>query len=179
MPASDRLILPTSGYTPTIGRLVAMLEYVRRTLLAAVQGMTRQQLDHLHDASSNSIGALIAHAVAVERYYQVLTFEERDPEPSRDPMWLAALELGDGARRVLHGRDLANYVDELFGTRAATLAALRARDDEWLERPLASAARMNPHWAWFHVAEDEINHRGQIRWLRARVPEGSTISSPA
>ena len=22
----------------------------------------------------------------------------------------------------------------------------------------------------FHVAEDEINHRGQIRWLRARLP---------
>jgi hypothetical protein len=26
------------------------------------------------------------------------------------------------------------------------------------------------HWAWFHVAEDEINHRGQMRWLRARLP---------
>jgi hypothetical protein len=23
---------------------------------------------------------------------------------------------------------------------------------------------------WFHVAEDEINHRGQIRWLRPRLP---------
>jgi hypothetical protein len=29
---------------------------------------------------------------------------------------------------------------------------------------------MNAHWAWFHVAEDEISHRGQIRWLRARLP---------
>ena len=30
--------------------------------------------------------------------------------------------------------------------------------------------RINAHWAWFHVAEEEINHRGQIRWLRARLP---------
>jgi len=29
---------------------------------------------------------------------------------------------------------------------------------------------MNAHWAWFHQAEDEINHRGQIRWLRSRLP---------
>jgi hypothetical protein len=28
---------------------------------------------------------------------------------------------------------------------------------------------MNGHFAWFHHAEDEINHRGQIRWLRARL----------
>jgi hypothetical protein len=28
---------------------------------------------------------------------------------------------------------------------------------------------MNAHFALFHVAEEEINHRGQIRWLRARL----------
>jgi len=32
---------------------------------------------------------------------------------------------------------------------------------------------MNAHFAWFHVAEDEINHRGQIRWLRARLSKGT------
>ena len=31
--------------------------------------------------------------------------------------------------------------------------------------------KINAHWAWFHVAEDEINHRGQMRWLRARLPQ--------
>jgi hypothetical protein len=30
--------------------------------------------------------------------------------------------------------------------------------------------QINVHWAWFHAAEDEINHRGQIRWLRKRLP---------
>jgi hypothetical protein len=33
---------------------------------------------------------------------------------------------------------------------------------------------MNAHWAWFHVAEDEINHRGQIRWLRSRLGSAAT-----
>ena len=29
--------------------------------------------------------------------------------------------------------------------------------------------------AWFHAVEDEISHRGQIRWLRKRLPiPGST-----
>jgi len=164
-------ILPLPGYAPTIGRLVAMLAYARNTTLAAVDGLTREQLDHLHDAGSNTIGALLAHIAAVERGYQVITFEEREPSPSENAAWSAALKLGDQGRRQLRGHELQFYTDDLLRTREATLAALAQRDDEWLEAPLRIAPNLNAHWAWFHVAEDEINHRGQIRWLRARLPQ--------
>jgi uncharacterized damage-inducible protein DinB len=170
-------IEPLPGYTPTIGRLVCMLAYVRRTLLAAFEGLSREELDHLHDAESNSIGALLAHAAAVERWYQVLTFGEREPSASEAAAWSAALELGDEGRRTLRGREPQSYVEDLGRTRQVTLAALAERDDAWLERPLAAAPELNAHWAWFHVAEDEINHRGQIRWLRARL-HGNGIVPP-
>ena len=39
-----------------------MLSYARQTLLEAVEGLQREDLDHLHDATSNTIGALLAHA---------------------------------------------------------------------------------------------------------------------
>lgn len=29
--------------------------------------------------------------------------------------------------------------------------------------------RANNYFKWFHVFEDELNHRGQIRWLRIRA----------
>jgi uncharacterized damage-inducible protein DinB len=164
-------ILPLPGYTPTIGRLVAMLAYARHTTLAAVSGLTREQLDHLHDDRSNTIGALLAHIAAVERGYQLITFEEREPSASEAAAWSPALKLGDGGRRDIRGHDLQFYTDELTRTREATLAVLAQRDDDWLERPLRIAPALNAHWAWFHVAEDEINHRGQIRWLRARLPQ--------
>ena len=163
-------ILPLPGYSPTVGRLVAMLTYARQTLLAAVEGLSRDELDHLHDAGSNTIGALLAHAAAVERWYQLLTFEEREPTSSEAAAAAAALDLGEEGRRQLRGRELQPYVDDLTRIRQATLAALAERDDVWLEDPLAAATELNAHWAWFHVAEDEINHRGQIRWLRARLP---------
>jgi len=170
MTASPLRIEPLSGYTPTIGRLVGMMNYARMTTLRAVEGLTVEQLDHLQDAASNSIGALLAHIVAVERVYQVLTFEERGPSAEENGAWAAALDLGDEGRRVLRGQPLEHYVEQMTTTRKATLAALSSRDDKWLERPVAAAPAMNAHWAWFHVAEDEINHRGQIRWLRARLP---------
>jgi len=163
-------ILPEPGYTPDIGRLVSMLGYVRRGMEAAVEGLTRDQLDHLHDAGSNTIGALLAHVAAVERWYQIFTFEGREPAGSEAAARAAALHLGDQARRVVKGRDLQSYLGELAEVRQATLAALGSRDDAWLEAPLVAAPDLNAHWAWFHVAEDEISHRGQIRWLRKRLP---------
>lgn len=146
-----------------------MLTYARQTTLAAVDGLTREQLDHLHDARSNSIGALLAHISAVERGYQLVTFEEREPSATEMAAWAAALKLGDQGRREIRGQDVQFYIDELTRTREATLAALAQRDDAWLEAPLRIAPGLNAHWSWFHVAEDEINHRGQIRWLRTRL----------
>lgn len=162
-------IAPIPGFTPTVGRLVSMLTYARESLLAAVDGLSRSELDQLHDPASNSIGALLAHAAAVERWYQVFTFEEREPSSNEIAPWAAALDLGAEGRRQLGGRDLPTYLDELAAVRRYTLRALAERDDVWLETSLLVAPDMNAHWAWFHVAEDEINHRGQIRWLRARL----------
>lgn len=167
-------ILPLPGYTPVIGRLVGMLSYARETTLRAVAGLTREQLDHLHDERSNSIGALLAHMAAVERGYQVVTFDEREPTAAENTEWSAALKLGETARQELRGRELPFYLDELQRIREGTLAALAARDDAWLEAPLRVAPVLNAHWALFHVAEDEINHRGQIRWLRGRLPSTTT-----
>ena len=170
MPVTSLRIEPLPGYTPNVGRLVGMLAYARATTLRAVEGMTTAQLDHLQDEASNSIGALLAHAAAVERVYQVLTFEGRAPSPGEQAAWSPALDLGPAGRRLLRGEPLDHYLRELATVRGATLEALASRDDEWLDRPVRAAPQMNAHWAWFHVAEDEINHRGQIRWLRARLP---------
>jgi uncharacterized damage-inducible protein DinB len=170
MPSRTFRLEPLPGYAPTIGRLVGILLYARETTLAAVEGLSIAELDHLQDDTSNSIGALLAHIAVVERGYQCVTFEERTPTPQEQAAWEPALTLGAEGRRLLRGKPLDHYLQELSEVRRLTLEALAARDDEWLERPLRAAPAMNAHWGWFHVAEDEINHRGQIRWLRTRLP---------
>jgi hypothetical protein len=166
-----RRIVPVPGFTPAIGRMVAMLARAREVLLAAVEGLSTAELDHLHDARSNSIGALLAHAAAVERWHQLLVFEDR-PSPDDDlQAWLPALDLGDEGRKRLRDRNLADYLHDLAEGRRLTLHHLAGRDDAWFEAPLPAAPDLNAHGAWFHVMEDEIGHCGQIRWLRARLPD--------
>ncbi len=174
-PADDVLkklvrLEPTSGFSPQIGRVVCMLTDVRNGTLASVEGLSMQQLDHLHDVASNSIGALLAHMAAAEQIYHIVTFEERDPTSDEEAQLGDAFKLGAGASLTLRGRTLDHYVEELASVRRVTLQELAARDDAWLERSIAHVPEMNAYWAWFHVMEDEIGHRGQIRWLRSRIP---------
>jgi uncharacterized damage-inducible protein DinB len=160
------------GFAPELGRLVVMLSYARRTTLQAVKGLTAAQLDHLQDAESNSIGALLAHIAAIEMAYQCSTFEQRRLSPAEQARWGAALALGERGRQEIRGQDLGYYLAMLDEVRGHTLRELAGRDDTWLEEttPFWGGQPANNYFKWFHVLEDEINHRGQIRWLRRRLP---------
>ena len=122
MPSPSFRLEPLPGYAPTIGRLVGILLYARQTTLAAVEGLSIAELDHLHDDSSNSIGALLAHIAAVERGYQCLTFEERRPSALEQASWEPALTLGAEGRRLLRG----NLSSTTF-TSSAKYAVSRSR----------------------------------------------------
>jgi uncharacterized damage-inducible protein DinB len=169
MPSPSRRLEALPGYAPAIGHVVGMLSFARHMTLAAVEGLNVTELDHLHDELSNSIGALLAHLAVVERAYQRLVFDERRATPEEMASWEPAMTLGAEGRRRLRGKPLEEYLKELDDVRRLTLAGLAARDDGWLERSLAAAPAMNAHFAWFHVVQHEVNHRGQIRWLRARL----------
>jgi uncharacterized damage-inducible protein DinB len=172
--SSPYLVSAQPGFTPVIGRLVAMLAYARRTTLQTVQGLSVAQLDHVQDAESNSIGALLLHVAGVEVAYQCATFAERGLTEAEQDRWEPALALGSRGREAIRGHTLAHYVAVLQEVRAHTLRELGQRDDAWLEvtTPFAGGHVANNHFKWFHVCEDEINHRGQMRWLRRRVPAG-------
>ncbi|MHA6529373.1 DinB family protein [Paenibacillus sp. BAC0078] len=168
----DKLFLITDipGYSPQISRLLSMMNYARYTTLESVKGLSTQKLDFLLDPGSNSIGALLLHFAAVEYAYQVETFEKRELTEEEMVRWGAALNLGEEGRAKIKGNDLSYYLEELDTVRRKTLEWFQTVDDEWLyaEEPFWGNQPANHYFMWFHVFEDEINHRGQIRILRKR-----------
>jgi uncharacterized damage-inducible protein DinB len=151
-----------------------MLTHVRSATLAAVAGLETAHLDYRPDAHANSIGALLLHIAAAEAGYQVVTFENRSPNAEDLEPWGPALELGDRARREIRGADLGFYLDRLSAVRERTLTELRQRQDAWLaERTPFKDASIDNYYKWFHVFTHEVNHRGQIRWLRVRALHAS------
>ena len=159
------MIGPRDGYMPYIGSLVSMMNYNRYTIINLTKGMTMAQLDHLQDAQSNTIGALLMHLASVDKIYYVLTIDKRDGfNDEEKKIWNDALELGDKGRQNIKGKELSYYIDLLTTTREQTLNALKTKDDAWLlaeDDTFSKDQKFNNYWKWFHVCEHESHHRGQ------------------
>lgn len=157
------LIQPLENFSPRISELVVMMSYTRTATLWAARELSQEQLDTRPNGITNSIAMLLAHISAVEEGYGVETFEERNYD------WdLPALELGERGQQHIRGNDLSFYTDELARVRAKTLEEFAKRDDDWLyaQTPFWGDEPANNYFKWFHVFEDELNHRGQIRLIR-------------
>jgi len=169
------VIGPKEGFSPQIGTLVSMMNWMREAILQPVQNMTVEQLDYIHDSKSNSIGAMLLHLAATERYYQLHTFEGKRWDSWDDNIkkqWDIPMNLGEEARKTIKNHSIDYYLNILKEVRENTIQEFRKRDDKWL-----LAVDKNWFWGptnnyckWFHVCEHESNHNGQIKWIKIRLP---------
>lgn len=163
-------------YTPQISKLAIMMAYARETTIAAVHGIEAHELDQLIHPDGNSIGALLWHIAAIEFGFQVEIFEGRKPNDRESKEWGAAYELGDKARASIKGYDLDFYLHKLKRIRQRTLIEFSKKTDNWLyEERNWDGHLSNNYFIWFHVFEDEINHRGQIRIIRKMLNDKNNI----
>lgn len=159
------------GYTPNISHLISMMNFARKTTIDSVEGLSISDLDFLLDDKSNSIGMLLYHIASVDFIYRIITFEDRVMNKEEEDFWGPALNLGDLGREKIKGNSLSFFTDLLFQTREETLQKFRNVNDDWLfkKTPFWDNLDANNYFKWFHVFEDEINHRGQIRIIKKRI----------
>jgi uncharacterized damage-inducible protein DinB len=170
---SDAWVIgPKPGFAPEIGTLASMLAFTRMQVLHSTTGMSQADLDFLFDGKANTIGALLLHLAATDSYYHLNSFQGiawgKFPDAAKQK-WDVAMNLGEPARKAIRGNSLDYYVNALKESREKTLAELKKRDDKWLTA-LDAEAGMNNYGKWFHVAEHESNHNGQIKFLKSRLP---------
>ena len=173
---SDNLneIGPKSGFTPQVGTLVSMMNWMRGPILSSVRGLTVSELDYLHDEKSNTIGAMLLHLAATERYYQLHTFEGMkwgSWDRKIKTEWDTPMDLGEKGRQIIKGHSLDFYLEKLESVRAKSLEELATRNDEWLLSVDKSWfwGPTNNYCKWFHVVEHESNHNGQIKYIKSRI----------
>ena len=171
----ENVIGPRDGFSPHIGTLLSMMTWMRNVILRPVAGLTVEQLDYIHDKNANSIGSMLLHLAATERFYQVHTFEGKkwgDWSDEDKKRFDVAMNLGEEGRKSINGNKLEFYLDTLNEVREKTINEFRKRDDNWL---LAVDdgwywGPTNNYCKWFHVCEHESNHNGQIKWIKSRIP---------
>ncbi|WP_420583337.1 DinB family protein [Reichenbachiella sp.] len=169
------MIGPKEGYSPRVGTLLSTMTMMRAWVVDSVKDLTVEQLDFQIDDQSNSIGAMLWHLAATERYYQLNTFDEMEWGSWSDDIkqeWDLPMGLGDMGREKIKDYDIDFYLMKLSGVRAETEKEFAKRDDDWLMKaePFFGKQMTNNHCKWFHVCEHESNHNGQIKFIKKRLP---------
>ena len=85
--ANRNLVGPIDGYSPLMGTLVSMMNWMRPSVINAVEGLSREELDTLYDSESNTIGALLMHLGGTEVSYQRGTLGLRDHTRTERREW--------------------------------------------------------------------------------------------
>lgn len=165
------LIDQKDGLGLEFSKLVSMMDYTRETTINAVKDLTVKELDFLYDEEANSIGMLLAHMVAVEKAYQIVTFENRDLTDEELTHLSPGLDLGSLGQEQFKGYTIDYYLQELSDVRNTTIERFKTLSDEWLfeQTPFWWDRPANNYFKWFHVFEDELNHRGQIRIIKKMI----------
>lgn len=163
----DYRIVSDRSYAEKIGELVSMLEYTRNVTISEISMLTQAELDYLPDKGSNTIASLLLHMASIEFVHQIGSFENRELTEIEVDKWGVPLELGERARTEIKSHSVDYYVNELQGVRINTLQLLMFKSDSWLfeENQWGNGIPYNNYYLWFHVIEDEISHRGQIRTI--------------
>jgi uncharacterized damage-inducible protein DinB len=148
---------------------------MRTWVLNTAEGMSIRELDYQIDDQSNSIGAMLLHLAATERYYQLNTFDdvawgEWPEDVSKE--WDLAMGLGEEGRKELVGKPFSYYKKKMDAVREMTHKGFAERDDEWLMTVDEDWfwGPTNNYCKWFHVCEHESNHNGQMKFIAKRVP---------
>lgn len=157
------------GASPKIADMISMLEDLKDRVEETVKNMDQYEIDYLHDQEANRIGSLVMHLAAAEKYYQVLTFENREFNEEEKKKWQTALNLDQGARNEFKGHDIQYYLDIYNEVRAKTISELKKRDDAWFIQ-IQTKYDMSNQYCWFHVMEHQSSHLGQILFLKKRIP---------
>lgn len=153
----------------SIDYLVGILADARATTLQRVEGISKAELHWQYADGWNSIGALLAHIIAVEEYFRIEFIECRKLTAAEEALWMPGLEMGKYIPQLITNDGVDVYEERLAQSRARMLEAVRAISATAFKEKREG---YNPNtgcnlaWVLYHMAEDEVHHRGQISILR-------------
>lgn len=169
---TDHSLTSVEGFTPAVGRFVAMLEDTRARLRRDLEDLDEAYLDRGLPWSPNAIGTLLYHVAAIELDWTFADILESDEFPEGTEDWFPVDVRDSDGRLSLVVEPLQRHLDRLDWVRGHLVAALRGLTDADLDRVVTNAADGSTNgigWILQHLMQHEAEHRGQIGEIRVAL----------
>ena len=147
---------PVPGYSPSVGRFVAMLDDTRARLLADLEAFDAAHLDRTPAGSPNSIGTLLYHIAAIELDWLYADLLGRDFPPDTAD-WFPVDVREEGGRLTPVMEPFERHLGRFDWVRGLLLAELRDLADADLERTVnAGPQGSGADWVLHHLMQHEV-----------------------
>jgi len=153
----------------SIDYLLGILEDARITTLERIEGISQAELHWQYAAGWNTIGALLNHLHALENYLRIMYLENRRLTEIELIEFGPALKMGEYLPQLITDETIDFYLKRLADSRTVLVGQIRQlskADFHKKRKGYDKENGCNLAWVLYHLAEDEIHHRGQISILR-------------
>jgi len=139
------------------------MKQMRAVTLRIVERLDTDQLDRHAYPKMNSIASLLRHIACFTESTRLAIFESRRFNATELEYWSGALP--NLPLKSPGGYPLSYYTTLLAETSSRLHGQVSERSDDWLLAPRGDSHTQNWNYYFklFHLVEDEISHRGQIK----------------
>ena len=165
-------------FNNNIEYLICMLEDVRYVSLKKLKDISAEELHWQYQEGWNTIASLLEHINALYIFFKIKYLENRDWTKEEEDELTPALSLGEHLPKLISNHGLEYYLAKLEATKTPMYEAINQLDlKSFKEKREGYNDNYNLAWLLYHLAEDEIHHRGQITLLR-KLYAASQIPHP-
>ncbi|MES2621954.1 MAG: DinB family protein [Bacteroidota bacterium] len=153
----------------SIDYLLGIIEDARATTLQRVEGIGKTELHWQYAKGWNTIGALLSHMVSCEHFFRITYIQQRELTKAENKKWLPGLDMGEYIPQLINNKPISWYLRQLAVSQKMLVKELKGLSKEEFHKRIEDynpKTGCNLAWVFYHVAEDEVHHRGQISILR-------------
>ncbi len=154
---------------PSIDYLIGILEDARVTTLQRVENISAKELHWQIFPSWNTIGSLLSHIIACENFFRISFIEERELTADENEKIIPGLHLGEYVDQLITDQPIDHYIKQFDSSREKLFRKLNSISKEDFHKKRNGYNPNTGHnlaWTLYHLAEDEVHHRGQISIIR-------------
>lgn len=153
----------------SIDYLLGIIYDARITTIERVNKLSIEELHWQYKDGWNTISVLLSHIISVENYFRIEFIEKRSVTAQEEIQWIPGLEMGKYIPQLITNKSIDWYLEELKKSRTLLLESLKNISYESFSKRIEgydNETGCNLAWVLYHMAEDEVHHRGQISILR-------------
>ena len=153
----------------SIDYLLGILDDTRFTTFQRVEDIAVEELHWQYDKEWNSIGVLLSHIMSSENFFRIHFIEERGLTEIENKEYIPGLEMGKYIPQLITDYPINYYIEELEKSRTLLINEIKkiSKTNFYRKREgYNKKTGYNLAWALYHMAEDEVHHRGQISIIR-------------